>query len=206
MDENERKFEQLCKEIRSCRECQARFGYAPRPVQRGARDAKIVQISQAPGAKVHESGIPFWDQSGKRLREKWYQISEEEFYNEHNFYFAMAAHCYPGKAKSGDKLPPKVCWKKWGEQELALLEQPRLILVIGAQAASRLFPGEDFTKLVFEDLVYNGVRCFVLPHPSALNRRWFAAHPQFEKERVPAIRQAVWKALGKPEGKAEKGS
>lgn len=183
----------LQEEIKKCRFCQEAFGFVPRPVVWGDEKAPVVQISQAPGAKVHASGIPFSDASGKRLRQEWYQISDEAFYDPKNFYITVAGHCYPGKSKKGnyDAKPPACCWKMWTSQEIALKKGTRLYLLIGLEAASKFFPGRTLSDLVFEDLQIDGIPCYVLPHPSPLNRKWLQDHPDFEARRLPVIRKAI---------------
>lgn len=187
-------LEELQAQIRQCRHCEEKFGYEPRPVVRGHENAPIMQISQAPGRKVHESGIPFDDASGAKLRHEWYQIRDDQFYDEDLFYITTVGHCYPGKAKSGDKKPPACCYGMWTEKEIGLKRNTKLYLVIGKEAADRIFGKErPFEQLVFEDQQINGVKAFVLPHPSPLNRKWLKDHPEFESERLPQIRQELRK-------------
>lgn len=182
--------------LKACRRCQDLFGYEPRPVQWGNPEAKIMHISQAPGKKVHEIGRPFSDLSGKRLRNDWYQISEEQFYNPDLFYFTTAGHCFPGKAKNGgDRKPPKCCWDLWTKREIELMKDVQLYLVVGSEAASRLFPGRPLKELVFADLQLNGKPCYVLPHPSPLNMNWLRDHPEFAKEKLPEIRAHIHEIL-----------
>ncbi|MGC4019488.1 MAG: uracil-DNA glycosylase family protein [Muricomes sp.] len=90
-------IQQLKKEILQCRECEELFGYEPHPVFFGHSESKIMQISQAPSLLVHKTGKPFNDLSGKKLRQEWYQIEDEVFYNSDYFYITSVAHCYPGK-------------------------------------------------------------------------------------------------------------
>src|SRR5699024_767297 len=115
-------YKHLMQEIKQCRICQERFNFEPAPIIFGSHQSKIVQISQAPSKNVHESGKPFTDASGKKLKYTWYQITDAEFYNPNNFYIGAMAHCYPGKNnQGGDKLPPKICTKLWVEKELKLI-------------------------------------------------------------------------------------
>lgn len=198
-ESKEEQLTRLIENLKACRKCQARFGFEPHPIQWGAVDAKILIVSQAPGWRVHEIGRPFSDLSGKKLRQQWFGISEDQFYNPHLFYFTNAGHCFPGKNKNNtDKKPPKICWEKWSKHELELLDQCALYIVIGSEAANRLFPGQKLEDLVFSDLTVHGKPCFVLPHPSPLNFRWPQAHPAFEKEVLSRLRQAIAKALSLP--------
>lgn len=188
-------FTQLKEQIINCRLCQRDFGFEPKPVFWGNQTAKIVHISQAPSLNVYKTQRPFNDKSGEKLRKEWYQVTDEEFYNSSLFYITAIAHCYPGKNKSGgDKKPPKVCAEKWLKRELKLLK-PKLFLVLGNYAANFFFPKRKLSELVFENLKVDGVPCFVLPHPSPQNIKWFKDYPEFEKERLSGIREGIRKAI-----------
>ncbi len=186
-------LEKLQAQLRACRHCEGML--EPRPVVHGNPGAPILQVSQAPGKKVHETGIPFNDASGRRLRQDWYQISDAQFYDPDLFYITSMGHCYPGKGKTGDKKPPRCCFDLWTRREIELKPGTRMLLVIGREAASRLFPKREFTELVFQDQEYDGIPCYVLPHPSPLNVRWFRMHPEFETQRMPVIREKLHQVL-----------
>lgn len=191
----DRTFEKLREEISSCRICREEFGFEPRPILFGNQNAKIMQISQAPSRKVHETGLPFNDASGKKLRREWYRIEDEEFYNPDNFYIVSTAHCFPGKAPGGgDKRPPKHCAGRWLRREMELVNNEIYILV-GGVAAEVFFPGRKITELVFEDHVIGGKPAYILPHPSPLNVKWFRDHPEFEQTRIPEIAACVHRIL-----------
>lgn len=195
-ESNMNKFQNLQQEIRSCRCCREDFGFEPNPILFGNPCAKIMQISQAPSRTVHNTGKPFNDASGRRLRAEWYQISDEIFYNPDNFYIVSTAHCYPGKSPAGgDRRPPKCCADKWLVQELELV-QNQLYILIGGYAAAYFFPGEKLTDLVFRDLKINGKKAFVLPHPSPLNIKWFRDYPEFQEKRIKEISKTVHEVLG----------
>lgn len=198
--QREEQLRELGRQIRACRHCQEQFGFEPRPVQWGNPGAKIMQISQAPSRLVHECGRPFSDPSGKRLREQWYQIRDEDFYDKDKFYITTMGHCFPGKAGRGnyDRKPPKCCYDMFTRKEIELMDQAELYLVVGGEAAARLFPKRKLTDLVFEDLTLHGKPCFVLPHPSPLNMRWFRDHPEFEEQRLPVIRKKIHEVLDLP--------
>ncbi len=181
----------LHKQIKACRQCGQSFGFEPHPVVFGTAGAKIMQISQAPSRTVHQTGKPFNDASGKRLRSKWYQISDDMFYHPDNFYIVSIAHCYPGKHPGGgDRRPPVCCAETWLSQELELV-QNELYILIGGYAASYFFPGRQLTELVFQSLTLRGKPAFVLPHPSPLNIRWFQENPEFGDQRMPEIRKTI---------------
>ena len=186
-------LEKLQAQLRACRHCEGML--EPRPVVHGNPGAPILQVSQAPGKKVHETGIPFNDASGRRLRQDWYQISDAQFYDPDLFYITSMGHCYPGKGKTGDKKPPRCCFDMWTRREIELKPGTRMMLVIGREAASRLFPKREFTELVFQDQEYDGIPCYVLPHPSPLNVRWFRMHPEFETQRMPVLREKLQQVL-----------
>ena len=184
-------LEILKKELFACRECRDLFGFEPRPISMGNSGAKIVQVSQAPSIHVHNTGKSFNDISGRRLRNDWYRISDETFYDPDIFYITSVGHCYPGKSKNkGDNPPPKICAQKWLSKEIELVNNEIFILV-GKAAADFFFPKSDFTELVFADHSIKGKPAYVIPHPSPLNVRWFKEHPEFEGERVIEIRDIV---------------
>lgn len=186
---------ELIADLKKCKLCKEKFGFEPHPVFLGNQNSKIVQISQAPSATVHKTLKPFTDQSGKRLKYEWYQISDEEFYNPDNFYIAALAHCYPGKDKNGDdKMPPKICYEKWIKKELELINN-KIYIIIGAKAAKVFFPNENFNELIFKDNLINDKLAIVLPHPSPLNIKWFKEHPLFIKKRIFEIRNTISKML-----------
>ena len=189
-------FEQLKSEILTCRLCAERFGFEPHPILTGNAKSKIMQISQAPSQNVHKTLRPFNDASGRKLRNEWYHISDEVFYNPDNFYIAAMAHCYPGKSPNGgDRLPPRCCATKWLMREIELVDN-QIFIIIGARAASFFFPDDDFTSLVFRDNTINGKPAYVLPHPSPLNVKWFKDNPEFMKSRIHDIEHAIHRVLG----------
>ena len=156
-----------------------------------------MQISQAPSRRVHETGKPFNDASGQKLRHDWYGIADEEFYNPDFFYIVSVAHCFPGKAPGGgDRKPPKICAGKWLLKEMELVNNEIYILV-GRYAAEFFFPKCNFTDLIFKDQRLNGKPAYVLPHPSPLNVKWFLDHPDFEEKRIKEIRDEIYRILNK---------
>lgn len=163
----------------------------------GNATAKIVHIGQAPSISGMKSGMPWNDKSGQKLRDKWYLLSEEEFYNKDNFYMTAMGMYFPGKDKNGgDARPSLELARQWLPLELSLL-QPKLYILIGKMAGDFFFPKQAFSDLVFYDQHIQGVTAIVLPHPSPLNIKWYKDHPQFELERLPAIRQTIHTTLGK---------
>ena len=190
-----KEFDKLINNIKKCKMCQDRFGFEPHPVILGNINSKIVQISQAPSATVHNTLKPFTDMSGKRLKYEWYQIDDNTFYNPDNFYIVALSHCYPGKDKNGnDRMPPKICYEKWVKEELKYINN-KIYILIGAKAAKVFFPKDNFNELVFKNNYINGKLTLVLPHPSPLNIKWFKEHPEFMDNRMIEIRKFIIKLL-----------
>lgn len=190
-------FEDLIIKIKNCSICKEKFGFEPHPIILGNIHSKIVQISQAPSATVHKTLMPFTDQSGKKLKYEWYQISDATFYNPNNFYIAALSHCYPGKNKNGnDRTPPKICYNKWIRKELEYIDN-KLYIIIGSKAAKTFFPNENFNELVFKNNYLNNKLTLVLPHPSPLNIKWYKDHPEFINKRIFEIRKTIKKVLDK---------
>ena len=132
-------FNTIVEQIKNCDLCEKQFGFKPHPIFGGNENSKIVQISQAPSATVHETLKPFTDMSGKKLKYDWYQITDDVFYNPDNFYIAALAHCYPGKDSRGnDRMPPKICYEKWIKQELKYIDN-KIYILIGAKSAKTFF-------------------------------------------------------------------
>ncbi|MFA6073170.1 MAG: uracil-DNA glycosylase family protein [Candidatus Woesearchaeota archaeon] len=189
------KFSELVKEIHNCKECKNLFGFESNPVFSGNKNAKILQISQAPSQNVHKSSKCFNDASGRKLRGEWYKISDDDFYNDDNFYISGIGHCYPGKSTNGgDKKPPKICADKWLRKEIELVDS-KIIILLGRCSAEYFFPKETFSKLVFNNQEIQGKLTIVLPHPSPLNQKWFKDNPKFEKERLLEIRTIIHEVL-----------
>ena len=188
-------FNNLLESLKKCEICKEKFGFQPHPIFLGNVNSKIVQISQAPSATVHETLKPFTDQSGKKLKYEWYKIDDETFYNPDNFYIAALAHCYSGKDKNGnDRMPPKVCYETWIKKELEYINN-KLYIIIGAKSARAFFPNENFNELIFKNNSINGKLAIVLPHPSPLNIKWFKDHPEFMKKRIFEIRKIINEVL-----------
>lgn len=188
-------FNSIVEQIKNCTLCENYFGFKPHPIFLGNEHSKIVQISQAPSATVHETLKPFTDMSGKKLKYDWYQITDDVFYNPDNFYIAALAHCYPGKdARGNDRIPPKICYETWIKKELKLINN-KMYILIGAKSAKSFFPNEDFNDLVFKNNYLNGKLTLVLPHPSPLNIKWFKDHPDFLNNRIIEIRNIIKSVL-----------
>jgi uracil-DNA glycosylase len=187
-----RKLDALLREIRACTLCEAHLPLGPRPVLRASDTARLLIVGQAPGTKVHASGIPWDDASGRRLR-SWLDMTPEQFYDEARIAIVPMGFCYPGKQGSGDAPPRPECRATWHPQLLPQLKSVRLTLLFG-QYAQAYFLG-DRRKATLTDTVRAwrdyGPALLPMPHPSPRNVGWFKANPWFEAEVVPALRERV---------------
>ncbi|MCX8155862.1 MAG: uracil-DNA glycosylase family protein [Verrucomicrobiae bacterium] len=189
-------LEDLLAEVRACRWCAAHLPLPPRPILRVAASARVLIVGQAPGLRVHETGIPWNDPSGDRLR-AWLQMSRDEFYDIRRIAIIPTGLCYPGKGRSGDLPPRPECAPKWHPLLRAALPHIRLTLLVGAYAQA-YYLGASRRATLAETVRHWAAylpEFFPLPHPSPRNRRWLAQRPWFEKEVLPALRQQVRRAL-----------
>ena len=182
----------LLADIRVCRLCEAQLPLGPRPVLRASETSRLLIVGQAPGTKVHASGTPWDDASGKRLRE-WLEMDAETFYDASRIAIVPMGFCYPGKSGSGDAPPRPECRATWHPRLLPMLKQVQLTLLIG-QYAQDYFLGKR-RKATLTDTV-RAWREYMpdhlpLPHPSPRNIGWFKANPWFEHDVVPALRERV---------------
>lgn len=188
-------FANLLAEVRACTLCAAHLPHGPRPVLQLDPAARILIAAQAPGRKVHDTGIPFDDASGDRLR-RWLGVTRETFHDPALFAIVPMGLCYPGKGRSGDLPPRRECAERWRAPLLQTLRQLRLTLVIGRYAAAWHLPDEraGLTAAVrrWQQL---GPDVVALPHPSPTNNRWLARHRWFETELLPQLRARVAQAL-----------
>ena len=197
-------LEDLLNEISRCRLCRdaPRYGEAlpqePRPVCVASTTARILIAGQAPGTRVHASGIPFNDPSGDRLR-AWMGLGRDEFYDQRRVAIVPMGFCFPGlDAKGGDLPPRRECREVWRDRVMAALPQIRLILVIG-QYAQAYHLGKDREKTLTATVAnwrairarQNSRRLYVLPHPSWRNNSWLKKNPWFEEDLLPELRQDV---------------
>jgi uracil-DNA glycosylase len=189
-------FTQLLRSVRDCRICEESLPLGPRPVLQVGPKARILIAGQAPGRRVHESGIPFDDPSGDRLRE-WLRISREEFYDPAKVAILPMGFCYPGTGKSGDLPPRPECAEAWREKLLQVLQHIELTLVIGIYAQRWHLPHmhRNLTETVRAWEEY-GPGVIPLPHPSPRNNIWLKKNPWFAESLLPNLKEKAREALG----------
>lgn len=188
-------FEKLLKEVRACTLCAHALPLGVRPVLQAAQSARILVVGQAPGRKVHDTGIPFNDPSGDLLRQ-WMGIDRDTFYDASRIAIIPMGFCYPGKGKSGDLPPRPECAPAWREKLLAQLPDIELTLVIGRYAQAWHLPdgGNSVTETV-QRWREHWPTLLPLPHPSPRNRLWLRRNPWFDEEVVPALQMRVAEVL-----------
>lgn len=193
-DENTDALAELLTKVRACTACADALPLGPRPVLQMSTSATILVASQAPGSKVHQTGVPFSDPSGDRLRE-WMSISSDEFYDDSVIAILPMGFCYPGRRGGGDAPPRAECTQLWRSQLLQLLPAVRLTLLVGTYAQNHVLGSGTLTSRVrnFRDYL---PRYFPLPHPSWRSRIWEDRNPWFRQDVVPALRSAIEQARG----------
>ncbi|WP_417888368.1 uracil-DNA glycosylase family protein [Xanthomarina gelatinilytica] len=186
----------LLKDIRQCTICEAHLPLGSRPIVSAHKDSKIVIIGQAPGLKVHTTGIPWDDPSGKQLR-KWLDVTDELFYDETKIALVPMGFCYPGKGKSGDLPPRPECAPQWHQKLLDQMPNLQLVILIGMYSQKYYLKEKakrTLTETVAEYKTYLP-NYFPLPHPSPRNRFWLTKNPWFEKEVIPELQEKVSQIL-----------
>ncbi|MFT2007155.1 uracil-DNA glycosylase family protein [Pontibacter sp. 13R65] len=185
-------LETLLQQVRSCRLCEEHLPLGPRPVLTASTSARLLIVGQAPGTRVHASGIPWHDQSGKRLRQ-WLNLNEETFYDETKVAIIPMGFCYPGKGKSGDLPPRPECSQHWHQQLLALLPSVKLTLLVGKYAQD-YFLGPRACPTLTETVEqwHTYLPEFMpLPHPSPRNQFWLKRNPWFEQDAIPVLQEQI---------------
>ena len=189
----------LLAEIRACRLCADHLPLGPRPVLRAAASARLLIVGQAPGTRVHASGVPWDDASGRRLRE-WLHLDASTFYDATRVAIVPVGFCYPGKAGSGDAPPRPECRATWHPRLLPLLPQVELTLLVGQHAQSFMLRDTRKRNLTDTMLAWREYLPLTvpLPHPSPRNVAWFKANPWFEQDVLPVLRERVRALMAEP--------
>lgn len=184
-------LEQLLHEIRRCSLCQAALPLGPRPVVQASPTARLLIIGQAPGTKVHQSGIPWDDPSGERLR-AWLQMDKARFYDPEQVAIMPMGFCYPGRGRSGD-LPPRLeCAPTWHARLKAQLPGVNLTLLIGDYAQRYYLDAKPKTLTDTVKANPDWAPDFIaLPHPSPRNNLWLRKNPWFEQQTLPLLRHRI---------------
>ncbi len=186
----------LLREIRACTLCAEHLPAGPRPVLAAGTGASLLIIGQAPGRRVHATGVPWNDPSGDRLRD-WLGVEHDVFYDVRRVAIVPMGFCYPGTGRSGDLPPRPECAATWHEPVLAHLPRVRLVLLL-SQYAHAAYLGERQKDSVTETVrawKEYGPRYLPLPHPSPRNNLWLKKNPWFARTVLPDLRKRVRAAL-----------
>ncbi len=187
----------LLTEVRACLLCSAHLPLGPRPVVQASALSRLLIVSQAPGCKVHDNGIPFNDASGDRLRD-WLGVDRAMFYDAERITIVPMGFCFPGTLKGGDLPPRPECAPAWHPRLLPRLTRVRLTLAIGQYAQAGLLGerrGRTLTHTVLAWSAHLARGVLPLPHPSPRDRAWLKRNPWFEAEMLPELRRLVIEAL-----------
>jgi uracil-DNA glycosylase len=189
----QRRLTRLLREVRGCAICAEHLPLGPRPVLRAKASARILIVGQAPGTRVHETGIPWNDPSGDRLR-MWMDVDRDRFYDESAIAIIPMGFCYPGRAERGGDLPPRPeCAEAWHAKLRALLPNVELTLLFG-QYAQRHYLGARAKKSLTETVRAwreYGPTFIPMAHPSPRNMNWFKKNAWYETELIPELRARV---------------
>jgi uracil-DNA glycosylase len=183
----------LLARARACRICEAHLPLGPRPVLRASISARLLIVSQAPGTRVHETGIPFNDPSGDRLRD-WLAVDRETFYDERRIAIVPMGLCYPGRdARGGDNPPRPECAPTWQPPVRAALPRIELTLLVGLYAQAFYLDVERKASLTETVRSWRGYlpQYLPLPHPSWRNTAWLRKNPWFDRDLLPSLRERV---------------
>ena len=183
--------------VRACRNCEAYLPLGPRPVLQASASARILIVGQAPGAKVHASGVPWSDKSGERLRD-WMGIDALTFYDAARIAIVPMGLCYPGRGTSGDLPPRRECSPLWHDRLLEQMPRIELTLLVGGYAQAHYLrdAGHASVSMTTRDWRTHAPRILPLPHPSPRNVAWFKANAWFEGELLPVLRRRVRRLVG----------
>jgi uracil-DNA glycosylase len=185
-------LDELLIAVRKCRACEKQLPFGPRPVLQAGKTARILVVGQAPGIRVHTTGIPWDDPSGERLR-MWMGLDADRFYDESQIAIIPMGYCYPGRGRGGDLPPRRECATLWLDHLLAMLPQIELTLLIGLHAQRHFLSNRRKHSLTDTVKAWRefAPEYLPLPHPSARNTPWFQRNPWFEHELLPMLRERV---------------
>jgi uracil-DNA glycosylase len=192
----------VSREARACELCKDHLPHPPRPVFLVGRSARLLVVGQAPGRRVHETGIPWNDPSGDVLRE-WLALGREAFYDTSRIAIVPVGLCYPGTQDGADLPPCRECAPKWQPRFRAALPATGLTLLVGSYAQAYYLGGKRKASLAETVRAYRDYlpEFFVLPHPSWRNKLWLRKNPWFAEDVVPALRRRVEACLGPTAGR-----
>lgn len=185
-------MESLLAAVRNCRACAAHLPLGPRPVLQAAETSRILIVGQAPGMRVHTTGIPWDDASGERLR-GWMGVGKDIFYDESRIAIIPMGYCYPGRGSSGDLPPRRECAELWLTQLLAKLPQIEMTLLIGQHAQRHFLGSRRKSSLAETTKAWReyAPQYIALPHPSPRNTPWLQRNSGFEQELLPELRMRL---------------
>jgi uracil-DNA glycosylase len=189
-------MEALLEAVRDCRACEGHLPLGPRPVLRAAATARILIVGQAPGVRVHNTGIPWNDPSGERLR-AWMGIDKEVFYDESRIAIIPMGYCYPGRGNGGDLPPRRECAQLWLDHLLAKLPSVELTLLVGQHAQRHFLGSRRKSSLAETTKAWReySPTYIPLPHPSPRNTPWLQRNSGFERQLLPELRKRVDRIL-----------
>ncbi len=185
-------LDELLAAVRNCRACEAHLPLGPRPVLRAAATARILIVGQAPGLRVHATGVPWDDPSGERLRD-WMGVTKDVFYDESRIAIIPMGYCYPGRGGGGDLPPRRECAELWLGPLLAKLPRIELTLLVGLYAQRHFLGARRKPSLAatIEAWREYAPAHLPLPHPSPRNTPWLQRHPGFDRELLPELRLRI---------------
>lgn len=191
-----RSFKSLLEDVRSCTLCARHLPMGPRPILRATRSARLLIVGQAPGRRVHESGIPWNDPSGDRLRD-WMQLDRDRFYDQQRIAIIPAGLCYPGTGPGGDLPPRPECAPQWHPRLVPMLAKLEIVLLVGSYAQA-YYLGRVRRRTLTETV--RAWRDYLphflpLPHPSPRNQMWLRRNPWFTDEVLPFLRFVVQRTV-----------
>lgn len=185
-------LETIIREVRSCERCRSHLPLGPRPVLRAAPSARLLIVGQAPGRRVHETGVPWNDPSGDRLRD-WLQLGRDQFYDETRIAIIPTGLCFPGTGPGGDLPPRPECAPHWHPRLVPLLPKLQIALLVGSYAQA-YYLGDRRRKTLTQTV--RAWRDYLphflpMPHPSPRNQMWLKRNPWFAQEVLPFVRNVV---------------